>query len=35
MNTLSDQSFKGVFVKLFRPQKSEGSQENASGGALF
>ena len=35
MNTLSDQSFKGGFVKLFDPKKSEVSRQNASGGALL
>ena len=34
-NTVSNQSFRGVIVKLFGQKKSQLSQGNVSGGALF
>ena len=35
MNTLSNQLFRGFFVKLFSQEKLEVFYENLSGGALF
>ena len=35
LNTLSSQSFRGVFGKLFGEKKLELCQKNVSGGSLF
>ena len=35
MNTLSNQSLRGFFVKLFGQEKLEVFYENLSGGAMF